>query len=83
VTEPSVQLDVIRGIESALHEMCQPLTVLRCRLELAGLDGSLDAMRDAIVDSVQQCARLNATVETIRDLVIQAMEDNDRSGVCR
>lgn len=71
-----VQADVILGIEGALHELCQPLTVLRCKLELGMLKGGPEAMHEAMVDGVQECRRLNTAVETMRELVRQAMEDN-------
>ncbi len=74
-----VELDVISGIEVALHELCQPLTVLRCKLELGMLKGGPDAMREAMVDGVHECLRLNAAVETMRSLVVQAMEANEEN----
>ena len=75
-----VQVDAIYGIEVALHQLCQPLTVLRCKLELGMLNGGQDAMRDAMVGGVQECLRLNSAVDTMRELVRQAMEDNEGKG---
>ena len=31
--------EMISGIEVALHDLCQPLTVLQCKLELEPLEG--------------------------------------------
>lgn len=75
-----VQVNAIAGIEVALHALCQPLTVLRCKLELGMLNGEEEVMREAMVDGVQECRRLNSAVETMRALIQQAMEDTDGNG---
>lgn len=75
-----MQGETISGIEVALHALCQPLTVLRCKLELGMLNGGHDAMREAMVDGVRECRRLNVAVETMRELVRQAMEGNEGKG---
>jgi signal transduction histidine kinase len=57
------------GIEGALHDLCQPLTVLQCKLELGLLQGGEDAIHSAVVDGLRECRRLNAVVKTMRELV--------------
>ncbi|MDE3106326.1 MAG: hypothetical protein KGK08_14240 [Acidobacteriota bacterium] len=57
------------SIESVLHDMCQPLTVLRCRLELAVLRDDVATMQSAMQESIRECRRLNASVEAMRELV--------------
>jgi signal transduction histidine kinase len=80
VVSAQVQPDVIAGIEVALHELCQPLTVLRCKLELGMLKGGPEAMHEAMVDGVRECLRLNSAVETMRELVRRAMDVTEGNG---
>jgi hypothetical protein len=61
--------EMISGIEVALHDLCQPLTVLQCKLELSLLNGSEGATHAAVVDGLHECRRLNAVVKTMRELV--------------
>jgi hypothetical protein len=62
-------------MDLALHGLCQPLTVLQCRLALGELIGEPDAMREAIREALQECARLNRTVGTMRAMLQQVMVD--------
>ena len=61
----------------ALHGLCQPLTVLQCRLPMGELIGEPDAMREAIREGLQECARMNRTVGTMRALLEQVMVDTE------
>ena len=61
--------EMISGIEVALHDLCQPLTVLQCKLELSLLKGGGEATHAAVVDGLHECRRLNAVVKTMRELV--------------
>jgi hypothetical protein len=69
--------DLIERIDVALHGLCQPLTVLQCRLAMGELIGEPDAMRDAIREGLQECARMNQTVGTMRAMLQQVMVDID------
>ncbi len=69
--------DLAEQIDVALHGLCQPLTVLQCRLALGELIGDPSAMRDAIRDGLQECARLNQTVGTMREMLQRAMGNTE------
>jgi hypothetical protein len=69
--------DLVERIDVALHGLCQPLTVLQCRLAMGELIGEPDAMRDAIREGLQECARMNQTVGTMRAMLQQVMVDID------
>lgn len=65
----------------ALHALCQPLTVLQCRLAMGELIGEPEAMREAIHEALQECRRLNETISAMRVTLQKAMqrnEDNER-----
>jgi hypothetical protein len=70
-------LELIERINVALHGLCQPLTVLQCRLSMGDLLGEPDVMREAIRDGLQDCARMNQTVGTMRAMLQQVMADTE------
>lgn len=73
--------EVVSGMEVALHGLCQPLTVLHCKLEIGLMSGEPEAMRQAIVDGIRECVRSNAAVAAMRELVWQSMQrDEERTG---
>jgi hypothetical protein len=67
--------EMITGMEVALHDLCQPLTVLQCKLELGLLKGGEEATHAAVVDGLHECKRMNAVVETMRELVQRPERD--------
>ncbi len=59
-------------IRRALHDLCQPLTALECRLYLgtmgeAGREATADEMRQTIVEGLVECERLMAQVRVMQD----------------
>lgn len=57
----------IRRIGAALHDLCQPLTTLQCRLEMAGMIGTVEAYREAVEVGLTECARLAELVAAMRE----------------
>ena len=70
-------MDLVERIDVALHGLCQPLTVLQCRLAMGDLIGDPDAMREAIREGLQECERINRTVGTMRAMLQQVMVDTE------
>ena len=56
-------------MDRALHDLCQPLTTLQCRLEVAQMIGSPEACREAIDLGMLECAQLYAAVGILRDIL--------------
>ena len=75
VVQEAGRLTLVERIDVALHGLCQPLTVLQCRLAMGELLGEPDAMREAIRDGLQECARMNQTVGTMQAMLRQAIAD--------
>jgi hypothetical protein len=74
--------ELVERIDVALHGLCQPLTVLQCRLAMGELIGEPDAMREAIREGLRECARMNTTVGTMRAMLQQVMDtDGERDRV--
>ena len=74
-------MDLVERIDGALHGLCQPLTVLQCRLAMGDLIGEPDAMREAIREALQECVRINETVGTMRAMLQQVMADTDEERI--
>ena len=68
-------MDLIKRMDMALHGLCQPLTVLQCRLAMGDLIGEPEALREAIREGLQECARMNQAVRTMRAMLQDVMAD--------
>jgi hypothetical protein len=64
-------------ISRALHDLCQPLTTLQCRLEIAGLIGTAEAYQDAVNLALVECPRLTDGVALMRNIVRTAQRDEE------
>ena len=76
VVQQEGRTDLVEQIDVALHGLCQPLTVLQCRLAMGELIGEPDAMRDAIREGLQEWGRMNRTVGVMREMLQRMMADN-------
>ena len=74
MTHAEASVGLVEQIDVALHGLCQPLTVLQCRLALGELAGRPDAMMEAIREALRECGRLNAAVGTMREMLQQAVK---------
>ena len=61
-------------MSDALHGLCQPLTVLQCRLALGELVGGPDAMRNAIAEALVECARVNLAIGLMREMLQHSLQ---------
>ena len=59
-------------MDDMLHGLCQPLTVLQCRLALGELNGEPEAMRTAIAEALGECGRMNQAVGAMREMLLEA-----------
>ncbi len=59
-------------MRQALHDLCQPLTALQCRLELAPLGGTDEDYREAVQLGLVECGRLMQGVEAMQRIVLAA-----------
>jgi hypothetical protein len=75
--EMSFRDQEIKRISAALHNLCQPLTTLQCRLEMAELIDTPEACRQAVVAGLVECARMAAAVTLMRQALRAAMRQTD------
>ncbi|MGA7156952.1 MAG: hypothetical protein WBY53_08910 [Acidobacteriaceae bacterium] len=54
-----------------LHDLCQPLTALQCRLEMTRFAGHEEPLEVAIEDSLQQTRRLFEVVARMRERLLR------------
>jgi len=82
LAQQSGRAEFVERLDMALHGLCQPLTVLQCRLAMGELIGEPDAMLEAIREALKECVRLNQTVGTMRTMLQQVKADtnNERTG---
>jgi len=72
MVEPSTRIDgadELQRLSRALHDLCQPLTTLQCRLEMAGVVGTAAAYREAVEHGLDECGRLIDAVDRMRGMV--------------
>ena len=61
-------------MSAALHGLCQPLTTLQCRLEMAEIVGTADAYREAVKSGLAECERLANGVGSMREIMRASRE---------
>jgi hypothetical protein len=71
----------LKRIGVALHELCQPMTTLQCRLEMAEFLDTPEGYREAVSLGLVECVRLAAAIGSmraaLRAVMQQAAEDED------
>jgi predicted transcriptional regulator len=61
-------------VHEELHDICQPLTGLQCRLELATMLATEEAFRDAVHGGLEETRRMFDTVARIRQTLLDSSE---------
>lgn len=78
VAEP-LDAGLAARMDDALHGLCQPLTVLQCRLAMGELVGGIDALQQAIADALVECTRVNLAVGLMREMLQHDLQiDRDK-----
>jgi hypothetical protein len=67
----AIQDSFLREIEVHLHDLCQPLTALRCRLELGRAIGDAEGLAEAVVGALEDTQRIFSAVYNLRDRLAQ------------
>ena len=56
----------VREMSEKLHDLCQPLTALQCRLEMAKMQGDPTHLLETVDDSLIETARMFAAIAEMR-----------------
>jgi hypothetical protein len=77
LAQQEARAELVERLDVALHGLCQPLTVLQCRLAMGEMIGEPQAMLEAIREALKECVRLNQTVGTMRTMLQQVKADTN------
>ena len=66
-TSPSEHDTELQRLSGALHDLCQPLTTLQCRLEMAQMMNTEEDYREAVVVALKECERLSDSITEMRN----------------
>ncbi len=64
-------------MNEAIHALCQPLTTLQCRLEMATLVATLEGYREAVESGLAECRRMVNTVDAMREILHAALHESE------
>ena len=66
--------DVWQGFDRELHDLCQPLTALQCRLELGQMIGDHKALLEAVEGAMQETERMFTAIMRMRARLLKEAE---------
>ena len=76
----------LEELEKELHDLCQPLTALQCRLELGQMCADEQSLMEAVEGALVETERLFQSVEAMRSRLLRdlglAGNADDKSGAC-
>ena len=64
---------MLREIERELHDLCQPLTTLQCRLELGQMCGDEASLMEAVEGGLQEITKLFRGIGRMRERLMLEM----------
>jgi hypothetical protein len=62
-----------------LHDLCQPLTALQCRLEMGRMPGHAGALEESIDGALEETRRMFEVVAQMRQRLLEIEEAEDPS----
>jgi signal transduction histidine kinase len=66
---PAGRAETMAQLAARLHDLCQPLTALQCRLELFQMQGAPGELFEGVSECLRECARMNQLTDSMRELV--------------
>lgn len=57
----------LQRLHADLHDLCQPLTALQCRLEIGKMMGQEKALREAVEGALVETQRMFAAIARVRE----------------
>jgi len=73
----------LEELEKQLHDLCQPLTALQCRLELGQMCGEEQSLMEAVEGALIETERLFQGVESMRSRLLRELGRGEgKSGAC-
>jgi C4-dicarboxylate-specific signal transduction histidine kinase len=69
---------VLEQMHAELHDLCQPLTALQCRLEIGKMLGHDGALQEAVDGGLEETRRMFEVIARIRQRLLREEEDAAR-----
>ena len=66
----------LQQMDSDLHDLCQPLTALQCRLEIGKMIGDEGALQEAVDGSLEETQRMFEVIARMRQHLVRAQESS-------
>jgi hypothetical protein len=70
MTSP-VRNENLSELKREMHDLCQPLTSLQCRLELAQMMGDCESLKQAVDGALEDTQRMFAGIAAIRARILR------------
>ena len=70
--------EVFRELERELHDLCQPVTSLQCRLELGKICGDQASLVEATEGALDDTVRIFEAVMRLRERLVAAREQAEK-----
>ncbi len=68
--------ELLEQMHADLHDLCQPLTALQCRLEIGRMQGHESALQEAVDGGLQESKRMFEVINQMRQRLQR--EDADK-----
>jgi len=65
-----IRAGFLREMEKELHDLCQPVTSMQCRLELGKMGGTADELLEAANGALEDTDRIFAAVARMREKLL-------------
>ncbi len=75
---PSVRATLRADIDKELHDLCGPITLLSCRLELGQMMGDPDSLKNAVDGALTQCRETFERIASMRRRLHEICAEPDR-----
>ncbi|HEY5214182.1 MAG TPA: hypothetical protein VIJ38_14300 [Acidobacteriaceae bacterium] len=67
--------ELLEQMHADLHDLCQPLTALQCRLEIGRMQGHESALQEAVDGALEETQRMFEVINQMRQRLL--LEDAD------
>jgi signal transduction histidine kinase len=65
----TINAETLNQMVTVVHDLCQPLTTLQCRLEMAQMMNTPEDYEEAVALGVTECARMSRHVHALREVL--------------
>jgi len=67
----SIKNEFLREMVQELHELCQPVTAVRCRLQMGDLMGDPYSLKEAVSGSLEDTRKICESIARLRERLLQ------------